>query len=71
MGTSKNSDFAQMQGAENNFAAPHMHDMSARNFFRNAAVEMKCGFLEIPMRLFGLNKPALRASLSLQNYGSL
>jgi hypothetical protein len=37
-----------MQGAEKNFAAPHMIDMSARNFFRNAAVGMKCGFLEVP-----------------------
>ncbi len=53
MGTSKNSEFAQMQGAEKNFssgqpkgyptlklrfAAPHMIYMLARNFFRNAAV---------------------------------
>ena len=48
MGTSKNSEFAQMQGAEKNFAAPHMIYMLARNFFRNAAVWMKSGFLEVP-----------------------
>jgi hypothetical protein len=30
-----------------NFAAPHMIDMLARNFFRNAAVGMKSGFLEV------------------------
>jgi hypothetical protein len=38
-----------MQGAEKNFAAPHMDDMSARNFLRNAAVGMKSGFLEVPI----------------------
>jgi hypothetical protein len=48
MGASKNSEFAQMQGAEENFAAPHMGYMQARNFFRNAAAGMKCGFLEEP-----------------------
>jgi hypothetical protein len=31
-----------------NFAAPHMVDMSARNFLRNAAVGMKSGFLDVP-----------------------
>jgi hypothetical protein len=49
MGTSKNSEFAQMQGAGKNFAAPHMIYIQARNFFCNAAVGMKCGFLEVPL----------------------
>ncbi len=63
MGTSKNSEFAQMQGAEKffssgqpkgyptlklRFAALHMINMLARNFFRNAAVGMESGFLEVP-----------------------
>ncbi len=39
-----------MQGAEKNFAAQHMVDMTVRNFFRNAAVGMKCGFLEVPLK---------------------
>ncbi len=39
-----------MQGAGKNFAAPHMRYMLARNFFRNAAVGMKSGFLEAPSR---------------------
>ncbi len=62
MDTSKNLEFAQMQGAENffssgqpkgyptlklRFAAPHMSYMLARNFFRNAAVGMKSEFLEV------------------------
>ncbi len=38
-----------MQGAEKNFAAPHMIDMLARIFFRNAAIGMKSGFLEVPI----------------------
>jgi hypothetical protein len=50
-GTSKNSEFAQMQAAGKNFAAPHMGYMQARNFFRNAAVGMKSGFLEVPFAL--------------------
>jgi hypothetical protein len=29
---------------------PHMIDMLARNFSRNAAVGMKYGFLEVPFR---------------------
>jgi hypothetical protein len=29
-----------------------MFDMLARNFFRNAAVGMKCGFLEAPVKRF-------------------
>jgi hypothetical protein len=33
-----------------NFAAPHMDDMSAKNFLRNAAVGMKSGFLEVPYK---------------------
>jgi hypothetical protein len=49
MGASKNSEFAQMQGVEENFSAPHMGYMQARNFFRNTAVGMKCGFLEAPI----------------------
>jgi len=39
---SKNSKFAHMQGA----VEPHISDMSARNFFRNAADGMKSGFLD-------------------------
>jgi hypothetical protein len=48
MGTSKKPEFAQMQGAKKISAAPHMLDMQARNFLRNAAVGMKCEFLEVP-----------------------
>ena len=32
-----------------NFVAPHMMYMLARNFIRNAAVGMKCGLLEVPI----------------------
>ncbi len=39
--------------ARENFAAPHMIDMLARNFFRNAAVGMKSGFLEVSHSLLG------------------
>ncbi len=33
-----------MQGAEKNFAAQHMVDMTARNLFRNAAVGWNLDF---------------------------
>jgi hypothetical protein len=33
MGTSENSEFAQMQGAEKNFAAPHMFGYVSKKFF--------------------------------------
>jgi hypothetical protein len=46
MDASKNTEFAQMQGAEKISPRHIWADMSARNFFRNAAVGMKCGFLE-------------------------
>ncbi len=45
--TSKNSEFAQMQGAEKISQRRICIDMLARNFFRNAAVGMKSGFLEV------------------------
>jgi hypothetical protein len=44
MGISKNSEFAQMQGAEKISPRRIWGYMSARNFFRNAAVGMKCEF---------------------------
>ncbi len=47
MGTYKKSEFAQMQGAEKISPRRICWDMSARNFLRNAAVGMKCEFLEV------------------------
>ncbi len=40
--------------ARENFAVQHRVDMTARNFFRNAAVGMKSGFLEVPFSLNNL-----------------
>jgi hypothetical protein len=48
MGASKNSAFAQMQGAKKISPRRIWMDMSARNFLHNAAVEMKSGFIEVP-----------------------
>ncbi|TAJ78937.1 MAG: hypothetical protein EPO42_07035 [Gallionellaceae bacterium] len=50
-GVSKNADFAQMQGAEK--ISPRRIWMICKQeiFFRNAAVGMKYGFLEVPLRL--------------------
>ncbi len=47
MGASKNSEFAQMQGAGKISPRRIYIDMLARNFSRNAAVGMKSGFLEV------------------------
>jgi hypothetical protein len=44
MGNSKNSEFAQMQGAGKISPRRILVYMSARNFSRNAAVGMKYGF---------------------------
>jgi hypothetical protein len=49
MGVSKNLEFAQMQSAEKISPRRIFLDMQARNFFHNAAVGMKSGFLEIPI----------------------
>ncbi len=49
-GVEKNFSSGQPKGyptLKRCFAAPHMYDMSARNFFRNAVVGMKYGFLEV------------------------
>ncbi len=52
VGTSKNLEFAQMQGAEKISQRRICIDMLARNFFRNAAVGMKSGFSEVSIFTF-------------------
>ena len=47
-GGSENLEFAQMQGAKKISQRRISFDMQARHFFRNTAVGMKCGFLEVP-----------------------
>ncbi|MDO8465521.1 MAG: hypothetical protein Q7S46_09775 [Gallionella sp.] len=48
-GASKNSEFAQMQGAGKFCSATYALYVS-RKFLRNAAVEMKSGVFEVPAR---------------------
>ncbi len=49
MGTSKNSEFAQLLRCGKNFLLTYQSYAALRNFFRNAAVGMKSGFLEVPL----------------------
>ncbi len=49
MGASKNSEFAQMQGAEKNLQRSIWLICKQEFFLRNAVVEMKSGFLEVPL----------------------
>jgi hypothetical protein len=48
MGASKNSEFAQMQGVEKISQRSIWVICKQEKFFHNAAVGMKCGFLEAP-----------------------
>jgi hypothetical protein len=49
MGASKNSEFAQMQGA-GKISPRRMYSICKQEIFsRNAAVGMKCGFFEVPI----------------------
>jgi hypothetical protein len=48
MGASKLSEFAEMQGVENFCRAAYEVHVS-KKFLRNAAVGMKCEFLEAPI----------------------
>jgi hypothetical protein len=47
-GASKNSEFAQMQGAEKILQRSIWLICKQENFFRNIVVGMKSGFLEVP-----------------------
>jgi hypothetical protein len=47
MDASRNSEFAQMQGAKKFSPRRICADMQARKFPSNVAVEMKSGFIEV------------------------
>jgi hypothetical protein len=47
MDASRNTEFAQMQGAKKFLPRRIYADMQARKFLSNAAVEMKSEFMEV------------------------